>query len=112
LPTDTIQITFIHHDGTRQNVTASENQSVMQIALENNISTIEGICGGSLACATCHVYIPDQWKRRVEAQDNEQSEEEIDMLELAKNTKTTSRLACQIKLTTALNGLTIFLPQP
>lgn len=82
----------------------------MQTALEHKIDGIEGICGGSLGCATCHIYIHPDWTSRVEAQDNEQSEEEIDMLDMAINKRETSRLGCQIKLTNALDGLTVSLP--
>lgn len=103
----TIQLTFIKPDGTPQTVTANENQSIMQAALEHNISGIEGICGGCIACATCHVYVPPEWQSRVTAQDNEQSMEEIDMLELSAGRKESSRLGCQIKLTKELDGLTV-----
>ena len=106
----TIEITYIRPDGKKHHITAKENQSIMQAALENNIAGIDGICGGCIGCATCHVYIPPEWKSRVDTQDNEQSEEEIDMLETALHNNENSRLGCQIKLTSALNGLTIHLP--
>lgn len=82
----------------------------MQAALEHKIQGIEGICGGCIACATCHIYIPEEWQSRVRGEDNEQSEEEIDMLDMALSKKPDSRLGCQIKLTKALNGLRVFLP--
>lgn len=104
------EITFIHPNGSAQTVTAGENQSIMQVALENKIAGIDGICGGCIGCATCHVYIPSEWKSRVDAQDNEQSEEEIDMLDMALNKTENSRLGCQIKITKALNRLRIILP--
>jgi len=103
------EITFIYLDGTSKTVTAKENQSIMQTALEHKISGIEGLCGGCIGCATCHVQIPEQWQSRVIAQDNEQSEEEIDMLDLAPLRTPNSRLGCQIKLTKALNGLKVHL---
>jgi len=107
-----IEITFIHQNGERQTVTARNNQSIMQVALEHKIKGIEGLCGGCIGCATCHIHIPPEWKSRVDSQDNEQSEEEIDMLDTASDRNATSRLGCQIKLTSALNGLTISLPKP
>ena len=110
MPHNTVEITFIHPDGSKQTAPAKENQSIMQTALEHNVNGIEGICGGCIGCATCHIYIPQEWQSRVEAQDNEQSEEEIDMLDMAINKRENSRLGCQIKLTKSLNGLSVFLP--
>jgi len=102
------EITFVLANETQKTVNARENQSIMRAALEHKIEGIEGVCDGCIACATCHVYIPNEWKSRVEAQDNEQSDEEIDMLDMALNKQENSRLGCQIKLTKALNGLKIF----
>ena len=104
------KITFLQADGTSQTVNADENISVMHAAKENHVPGIEGVCGGCMACATCHVYIHPDWKARVEAEDNEQSEEEIDMLDTASDVRETSRLGCQVKLTNALDGLVVALP--
>lgn len=103
-------ITFLLPDGTQRIVDAPENWSIMQIALEHKIPGIAGTCGGSMACATCHVYIHPDWAARVAAQDNEQSAEEIDMLDLAFDVRDTSRLGCQVKVNTALGGLIVALP--
>ncbi len=104
------KITFAYIDGTSKTVEAKENQSIMQAALENKIEGIEGTCGGCVACATCHVYLHPEWITRVESQDNEQTEEEIDMLDLAENLRTNSRLGCQIKITQSLDGLIVGIP--
>jgi 2Fe-2S ferredoxin len=104
------KITFIRKDGSRVEVQASENWSIMQVAKANHIDEIEGACGGAMACATCHCYIHPDWVSRVEAQDNEKSEEEEDMLDVAFDVRETSRLGCQVKLTAALDGLIIGLP--
>lgn len=104
------KITFLHKDGSEQTIEANENSSIMETAVDNGVKGIEGSCGGSMACATCHVYIHPEWAQRVIAQDNEQSEEEEDTLDLAFNLKDTSRLGCQIKLTSALDGLIVALP--
>ncbi len=103
-------ITFLHKDGSEQVIEAEENWSIMQIAVENGLKGIEGACGGSMACATCHVYIHPDWTDRVVAQDNDQSEEEEDMLDLAFHVEETSRLGCQVKITKALDGLIVALP--
>lgn len=104
------KVTFIKKNGEQKTVEAPENWSVMQIAVDNDIEEIEGSCGGSLACATCHCYIHPDWVERVEAQDNEKSDEEEDMLDLALDVRDTSRLGCQILVTEDLNGLVIGLP--
>lgn len=97
-------------DGSERVIDANENWSVMETAVANNVEGIQGTCGGSMACATCHVYVHPEWKSRVEAQDNEKSEEEEDMLDMAFDVRETSRLGCQIKLTDELNGLIVALP--
>lgn len=104
------KITFIRKDGSETIVNAPENWSIMQVAVANGIHEIEGACGGSMACATCHCYIEPEWKTRVEAEDNEMSEEEEDMLDIAFDVRDSSRLGCQVKLTSALDGLVIALP--
>ncbi len=106
------KITFIHKDKTETTINAPENWSIMQTAIENGIEEIEGACGGSMACATCHCYIKPEWVKRVEDEDNEMSAEEEDMLDVAFDVRKTSRLGCQIKLTEALDGLIVALPSP
>lgn len=104
------KVTFIQKNGDKKEVEATENWSIMQVAVEHGIDGIEGACGGAMACATCHCYIDPNWEERVEAQDNEKSEEEEDMLDMAFDVRATSRLGCQVKLTEDLDGLTIALP--
>lgn len=104
------KITFLQPDGTSQTIDAEENLSIMQIATENNVPGIEGACGGCMSCATCHVYVHPDWVKRVTEQDNEQSDEEVDILDTAYDIRPTSRLGCQIKITDALDGLTVALP--
>lgn len=104
------KITFIMLDGSQKEIEAQEGWSVMQIAVDNGIEEIEGACGGALACATCHVYVHPDWRQKVTEQDNEKSEEEEDMLDLAFDVRDSSRLGCQIRLTEALDGLVVALP--
>lgn len=104
------QITFLLKDGTKQEVQAEENWSIMQVAVEHQIKGIEGACGGSMACATCHCYIDPEWEERVTAEDNEQSDEEEDMLDMAFDIRDTSRLGCQVKLNSKLDGLVVAMP--
>ena len=68
---------------------------------------LEGTCEGQMACSTCHVIIAREWF----AQLSETSEEEEDMLDLAADVRSTSRLACQIVLSEALDGLEVQIPR-
>jgi 2Fe-2S ferredoxin len=102
-------MTFILKDGTPRTVEAPLGLSVMEIAVKNNIDPIEGACGGSLACATCHIYIHPDWQEKC-LPDGERSDEEEDMLDLAFDVRKNSRLGCQIKMTPELDGLTVAVP--
>jgi len=102
-------MTFVYPDGTRREVDAPEGLSVMEIAQKHDIEEIEGACGGSLACATCHVYIhPDWWGKCLP--EGERSEDEEDMLDLAFDVRDRSRLGCQIVMSEDLDGLVVALP--
>jgi 2Fe-2S ferredoxin len=82
---------------------AAEGQSLMEVAKTNDVEGIGGDCGGGCACATCHVYIDPAWWEQVGAPDDI----EFSMLDMAGDIlRDTSRLACQIKLRAALDGLT------
>lgn len=105
------RITFLHKDGRETTIDAPENTSIMEAAVDNGIDEIEGACGGAMACATCHCYIHPEWEERVIAQDNEKTDEEEDMLDLAIDVRDTSRLGCQVRLTQELDGLVVALPE-
>ena len=101
---------FLFRDGTEKTVDAPLGLSIMEIALKNNIDPIEGACGGSLACATCHAYIHPHFWEKCLPEDGEVSEDEEDMLDLAFDLKKASRLTCQIIMRDDLDGMTIALP--
>jgi ferredoxin, 2Fe-2S len=96
---------FIERDGTAREVDAPLGQSILQIAHRHGID-IEGACEGSLACSTCHVIVDPEWYELL----IEATEDEEDMLDLAFNLSTTSRLGCQIIITEELDGLVVRLP--
>ena len=99
------KMTFLHSDDSRLEVDAALGLSILEVARQHDIN-IEGACEGSLACATCHVIVePDQFDLLPEI-----SEDEEDMLDLAFDLTRTSRLGCQIRITEALDGLTVTLP--
>ena len=103
-------MTFIMTDGTEKKVDAPIGLSVMEIAQKNDIEQIEGACGGSLACATCHVYVHPDWWVKCLPEDGARSVEEEDMLDLAFDIRKSSRLSCQIIMREELDGLVVALP--
>ena len=99
------KMTFINKDGTRSEVDAPVDLSVMEIAHLHGID-IEGACEGSLACSTCHVILD----RETYAALDLPSEDEEDMLDLAMGLTPTSRLGCQIVMSEERDGLVVKLP--
>lgn len=101
------QLTIIAFDGTRFEIAAAEGSTVMENAVRNSVPGIEAECGGACACATCHVYVDDAWTEKVGAP----SPMEEDMLDFAVDVQPNSRLSCQIKVTSALDGLVVRVPE-
>lgn len=105
------QVTFLLKDGTKKTLEAQNGLSLMEVALKNQITGIEGSCGGGLACATCHVYVHPDWQALCLPPGEETpSETEEDMLDLAFDVRKSSRLCCQILVSDALDGLIVALP--
>ncbi len=104
------KITFIQTDLSEKTIDAPAGLSVMEVAVKHAMDKIEGACGGSLACATCHVYVHPDWWEKVMPEDGEISDEENDMLDLAFHLTKKSRLSCQIIVKDELDGLIIALP--
>jgi len=92
-------------DGREHKLEAVEGWRVMEIIRENGLP-IRADCGGSCACATCHVYVEESWAKRLVPADKE----ERDMLDYVPEIKDNSRLACQILYTQKLAGLKLELP--
>jgi 2Fe-2S ferredoxin len=103
------KITFLLKDGTEKVVDAPVGLSVMEVAVKNGIGAVEGACGGSLACATCHVYVAPEWWEKC-LPDGEKSDDEEDMLDLGFDIRKHSRLCCQIMVTDELDGLVVAVP--
>ena len=100
------KLIFVDPDGTRNEVEAENGATAMETALRNGISGIVAECGGSLTCATCHVYVDDAWVDKVGGP----SAPEEDMLDFAYDLRPTSRLSCQIKVSDELDGLVLHIP--
>lgn len=100
------KITFIEHDGTVHAVDAELGDTVMEAALKGGVTGIVAECGGACTCATCLVHVEPAWLEKTGVR----SEEEEAQLDFAFDVKPNSRLACQIKVTEALDGLVVHTP--
>jgi len=100
------KITYIEHNGKSHTLEVANGLTVMEGAVQNNIPGIDADCGGSCACATCHVYVDEKWFNKLP---NKESAEE-DMLDMAFEPKSQSRLSCQLTVSDALDGLVVNMP--
>ena len=100
------RLIFVNSEGTEKSVEAENGLSVMEIARDNDLE-IEGTCGGSISCCTCHVIIDKDWFSIVGGP----NPDEEDMLDLAVGLQPTSRLSCQIEFTNELDGLRMTIPE-
>tara|TARA_A100000164_G_scaffold331687_1_gene321037 strand:+ start:93 stop:413 length:321 start_codon:yes stop_codon:yes gene_type:complete len=101
------KITFIETTGEKKTVEVQNGLTVMEGAVQNEIPGIDADCGGGMACATCHVYVKEEWFNKLpDAEDAEQ-----DMIDMAFEPKKNSRLSCQIIVSDVLDGLTITTPK-
>jgi len=100
------KITYIEHNGKSHTIDVENGLSVMEGAVQNNIQGIDADCGGSMACATCHVYIDENWCEKVKKKEDG----EEDMIDMAFEPNRFSRLSCQIMVSEELDGLIVKLP--
>ncbi|MEV0104915.1 2Fe-2S iron-sulfur cluster-binding protein [Nocardia sp. NPDC050799] len=101
-----MKVTFII-DGSPTTLDADDGDSVMMTSVQNGLDGIIGECGGSLSCATCHVYVDATWRDRV----GEAGDDENELLEGAVSPRGPgSRLSCQIEVCAELDGLTVEVP--
>ncbi|KAJ4288244.1 mitochondrial matrix iron-sulfur protein [Collariella sp. IMI 366227] len=105
-PGEELYVTFVEKDGSEHKFAVSAGDNLLDIAQANDLE-MEGACGGSCACSTCHVIVLDQeyYDRMPEPDDDEN-----DMLDLAFGLQETSRLGCQVHMTPELDGLRVKLP--
>ena len=101
------KITYIDPTGNEKIIEVENGLSVMEGAIQNNITGIDADCGGGMACATCHVYVKEEWFDKI----NKKSEGEDDMLDQAYEPKKNSRLSCQIIVSDDLDGLVVDMPE-
>ena len=98
--------TNIEHDGKSHTIEVENGLSEMEGAVQNDIPGIDADCGGSCACATCHVYVDEKWFNKLSKKDSA----EEDMLDMAYEPNKFSRLSCQITVSDELDGLVVKMP--
>jgi 2Fe-2S ferredoxin len=101
-----VKITYTDSQGTSRTVDGDIGATVMETAIKNNVPEIEAECGGACSCATCHVYVDEEWREKV----GSPNPMEEDMLDFGYDVRPNSRLSCQIKITEELDGLKVATP--
>ena len=100
------KITYIENNGNSKTIEVANGLTVMEGAIQNDIPGIDADCGGGMACATCHVYVKEEWfDKLLKKEDGEE-----DMLDMAYEPKKNSRLSCQIIVSDELDGLIVSTP--
>jgi 2Fe-2S ferredoxin len=101
------KVKYIEFNGKEHVLDVAPGLSVMQGAIGNNVRGVIAECGGACSCATCHVYVDEAWVDKV----GKRSEEEEAMLDAVCELKPQSRLSCQIKVSDAIDGLVVRMPE-
>jgi len=100
------RITYITSDEQLHTIEVKNGLTVMEGAVQNDIPGIDADCGGGMACATCHVYVNEEWVDKLP----EKEDGEEDMLDMAFEPKKNSRLSCQLIVSDQLDGLVVNIP--
>ena len=101
------KITYTDQQGNSKTIEVENGLSVMEGAIQNDIPGIDADCGGSMACATCHVYVEEKWLDELPKPE----EGEVDMIDMAFEPKKDSRLSCQLTVSDELDGLQVTTPE-
>ena len=101
------KITYITSDKKNYTIDVQNGLTVMEGAVQNDIPGIDADCGGGMACATCHVYVKEDWYDKLPKKEMG----EDDMLDQAFEPTSKSRLSCQIMVSDNLDGLSVYIPE-
>lgn len=101
------RITFVQPDGSRRTIESRIGRTAMEAARDNDIRGIRAECGGECSCSTCHCYVDTGWVDKLPLK----KDDEAGLIEFAWEPTAASRLACQILLTEALDGLVLHVPE-
>ena len=100
------KITYITHNNQNHTLNVQNGLTVMEGAIQNDVPGIDADCGGGMACATCHVYVKEEWLDKI----SKKEDGEEDMLDMAFEPKPNSRLSCQLIVSDDLDGLIVNIP--
>ena len=100
------KVTYNTHEDNTHTIEVQSGLTVMEGAIQNDIPGIDADCGGGMSCATCHVYVNEEWLDKLPAKEDG----EEDMLDMAFEPKKNSRLSCQLIVSDALDGLVVNIP--
>ena len=101
------KITYIEYNGKTHTIEVANGLTVMEGAIQKNIPGIDADCGGGMACATCHVYVKQEWFDKLPKKEDG----EEDMIDMAYEPIKFSRLSCQLMVSDELEGLVVKLPE-
>ena len=101
------RVRFIKADGSTSEVEAVSGDSIMETAIDNDIDGIVAECGGACSCATCHVYVEDEWLGKLRPPDAL----EDGMLDCVIDRRPNSRLSCQLRVSEEIDGITVRVPE-
>jgi 2Fe-2S ferredoxin len=104
---DLAKITYVEANGARHVVEVPPGWSLMEGAVKNGVPGIVADCGGSCSCGTCRIYLDEHWQQILGAP----SEIEDETLDIFEDATPGKRLSCQIKVTSAMDGMEIQLPE-
>ncbi|TAE27144.1 MAG: ferredoxin [Cytophagales bacterium] len=100
-------ITYVEPGGAQHTLTLPLGATLMEGAVQNDVKGILAECGGSCMCATCHVYIDEEFLDLLP----DIEEEEAEMLEgTTAERRPNSRLGCQVRVSNKLDGLIVRIP--
>jgi 2Fe-2S ferredoxin len=102
-----VKITYVTHDGTEKEVDVPVGMSLMEGAIQNGVDGIEAVCGGNCYCGTCRIFVTQDWQQKL----NPAADEELAMIEASGEEHPDARLACQIPVTEALDGIRVTTPE-
>ena len=100
------KITYIDSSGNKKTIEITKGLTLMEGAIQNKIPEIDADCGGGMACATCHVYVKEEWFDKLPKKEDG----EEDMIDMAYEPNKFSRLSCQLIVSDELEGLVVKLP--
>jgi 2Fe-2S ferredoxin len=101
------KVSFIQSDGRTETFSARPGDTLLDVALDNGVAGIKGQCGGGCTCCTCHCWVRTPWLQQLAPP----HQDELDMLVYAWGRADNSRLACQVPLSEALDGIEVEVPE-